>query len=464
MTERVDQMLSALPRGNLLDDRVWGGRHRLLLWLLLAHIPGLLAVALAMSRLSVLLTLQLVPVAAGLAVGMWARGRLVRSLGVTVGLAVSSTVLLSVTSGLAEAHFHYFVVVGLVALYQDWRPYLVALAYIVVGHGIIGAVAPGAIYSHPQAVANPWLWALVHGAFVLAACGAQIIFWKQTERQQVAAHAYYAKLYEGERAVVDQLRQAQNVKDGLIGVVGHEFRTPLTSIQGFARTLDARWERMDRETTQTCTQAIQREAKRMTRMVSNLLTASEDLAVSPGDRCVLRDVAATAVNDVMQLTPMAGRSIRVDIPADHAVALSPDAATQLLANLLDNAVKFAAPDSKVRVTSRVEGDFAVVEVANVGPPISEADQERIFDAFVQADSSDTRRYGGMGLGLHIVRKIVDAYGGRVAVYSDAPLVIFRTWLPLATPAPAPAAARRRVLERLPVVGMDAPRAREHSHP
>jgi signal transduction histidine kinase len=114
------------------------------------------------------------------------------------------------------------------------------------------------------------------------------------------------------------------------------------------------------------------------------------------------------------------------------------------------------------VTSRGEGDMAVVEVANVGTPIGEGDQERIFEAFVQADSSDTRRYGGMGLGLHIVRKIVAAYGGRVAVYSEGPLVIFRTWLPVAGPPPAPPS--RRVLERLPVVESHPLQTSVHSRP
>jgi signal transduction histidine kinase len=71
----------------------------------------------------------------------------------------------------------------------------------------------------------------------------------------------------------------------------------------------------------------------------------------------------------------------------------------------------------------------VLEVANVGSPISLLDRERIFDAFVQADSSDTRRFGGIGLGLHIVRKIVTAYGGRIGAFSDGPVVIFRVWLP-----------------------------------
>jgi signal transduction histidine kinase len=65
--------------------------------------------------------------------------------------------------------------------------------------------------------------------------------------------------------------------------------------------------------------------------------------------------------------------------------------------------------------------------------VPDVDRERIFDAFVQADSSDTRRYGGIGLGLHIVRKLVAAHRGRIGVFCEGPVVIFRVWLPTAAP-------------------------------
>lgn len=448
MSDRADQMLAALPRGNLLDDAAWSRRHRLLLVLLALHLPVLSVLGILTGRPALQLLVELGPVGAALVAGVLTRSRLARSVAVTAGLVVCSSVLVHLSGGLTEAHFHYFVVLGFVGLYQDWRPYLVALAYVVLGHGVMAAVAPGVIYSDPHALARPWLWSLVHAGFVLAACVAQVILWKQTERQQAAAHDYYARLYEGERAVVAQLRQAQDVKDQLIGVVGHEFRTPLTAIQGFARTLDARFDRMHPDAVQTCTQAIERESKRLNRMVTNLLTASEELVPAPDDHCILHHATRAAVSEITQIAPVVGRAIDVRIPADVTVAMSREATTQLLSNLLDNAVKFAAPDTDIQVTSRHDDQMVVLEVANVGPPISEIDRERIFDAFVQADSSDTRRYSGMGLGLHIVAKIVHAYGGRVGVYCEGPLVIFRAWLPPGGSPPPP--APRRVLVRLPI--------------
>jgi signal transduction histidine kinase len=121
--------------------------------------------------------------------------------------------------------------------------------------------------------------------------------------------------------------------------------------------------------------------------------------------------------------------------------MTPEHVHQLLFNLLDNAVKFAAPNTDVRVSSRLAEQMVVLEVTNVGAPINDFDRERIFDAFVQGDSSDTRRYGGIGLGLHIARKIVTGYGGRIAAYCEGPIVIFRAWLPPAVAGAAPVEER-----------------------
>ena len=437
MTERVDQMLSALPRGNSLADAAWAPRHRLLLWLLAAHIPALAGVAFVTGKTQTADLLEIAPVAVALVVGMVGKSRLPRSAAVTLGLVYSASVLVHFSGGLIQAHFHYFVVLGFVALYQDWRPYLAAVGYVVLGHGLVGVLAPGAIYNDPGAAGQPWLWAIVHGVFILAACAAHVVFWKQSERQQLAAEAYYAQLYEGERALVGELRQAQRVKDELMGVVGHEFRTPLTSIQGFARTLEARYDRMDREAVHACTQAIEREAKRLTRMVANVLTASEDITPSEGDVCRLDEVIAKVIGEVTETMPTATRNLRTQVAPGSMVRMRYEHVHQVAFNLLENAVKFAVPESDVGVSTRREGNMLVLEVTNVGSPISPADRERIFEAFVQGDSSATRRHGGMGLGLHIARTIVTAYGGRIGAYCEGPIVIFRAWLPVATLSAAP---------------------------
>jgi diguanylate cyclase (GGDEF)-like protein/PAS domain S-box-containing protein len=98
-----------------------------------------------------------------------------------VGLLTCSAVLVHLTHGLIETHFHFFVMVGVITLYQDWQPFLIALGYVVVQHGVAGVVAPESVYNHPAAIAAPWKWAGVHGLFILGMSTAGIITWRLNE-------------------------------------------------------------------------------------------------------------------------------------------------------------------------------------------------------------------------------------------------------------------------------------------
>ena len=112
----------------------------------------------------------------------------------------------------------------------------------------------------------------------------------------------------------------------------------------------------------------------------------------------------------------------------------------MLVNLLGNALKYATPLTTVRVAARLAGpDLLAVSVTNAGPPITPADRKRIFEPFVQLDSSLTRSASGVGLGLHIVRRLVESYGGTVDVESADGLVTFTVTVPAVVPAAIDAA-------------------------
>ncbi len=100
------------------------------------------------------------------------------------GLVTCSAVLVDLWGGITEAHFHFFVMIGVLTLYQDWTPFLVAIAFVVVHHGVGGVLDPRAVFGdNPQADKDPWLWAGIHGAFVLAASVAHIVAWRTNENQ-----------------------------------------------------------------------------------------------------------------------------------------------------------------------------------------------------------------------------------------------------------------------------------------
>ncbi len=452
MSPKVRRLLKALPRGDALDERSWQMRHRVLLVVLAGHLPMLLVVGM-LARWGFGHSLaELVPAGLALLLGLLARTRATRALAVTFGLVFCSAVLVHLTGGLIEAHFHYFVVLGLILLYEDWRPYAFAFAFVVVGHGSIGALTPEAMYNHPAAVARPWLWALIHGGYVLALAAGQIVFWNVMEREHERARRYYRQLYEGEHALAARQRQAEELKKELIGIVSHEFRTPLTSIMGFSQTLTARLDYLDHETALTCARNIERQSRRLCRLVHNLLLAGEEIDSRPAEVVDLGTLAAKVVEEVAEFTPASTRVVHLRIAPELGVGMSAENARQVLEDLLDNALKFAEPQTVVRVDGHRRDDEVIIEVANVGGPIAPEDAERIFEPFVQADSSDSRRHGGIGLGLHVVRKIVEAHGGRVEVHQDGPNVVFTVYLRGAGCAAdgPPASARGRQVIRLPV--------------
>src|SRR6185436_18664835 len=117
---------------------------------------------------------------------------------VSVGLITSSALLVHIWGGVIEGHFHFFVMIALLALYEDWLPFLLAAAYVVVHHGLAGALDAHGVYNHPDAVQHPWKWALIHGAFVVAAGTASVITWRLNENVRAETQEAYAHARESE--------------------------------------------------------------------------------------------------------------------------------------------------------------------------------------------------------------------------------------------------------------------------
>jgi diguanylate cyclase (GGDEF)-like protein len=183
--DRFVALKHALPQGQLLPEHVLRRRHRGIVALLWFHVPVLLAFGLAMhhSTTSVLASVGLIAVC-GLGASLERINLKARVIAASFGLITCSAVLVDFWDGVTEAHFHFFVMIGVLTLYQDWTPFLVAIAYVVVHHGLGGVISPSSVYGdNSEAVKHPWEWALIHGMFVLAASVAHIVAWRTNENQ-----------------------------------------------------------------------------------------------------------------------------------------------------------------------------------------------------------------------------------------------------------------------------------------
>ncbi|MDZ7674068.1 MAG: EAL domain-containing protein [Acidimicrobiales bacterium] len=192
-------MRSRLPEGRSLPADVFAQRHRGILFLLWLHVPALFTVALVRGE-PVVRGAAEAGVVAGIA-GLATVARPYRNFSMSftsIGLLTCSAELVHLTGGLTEMHFHYFVMVSVVTLYQAWWPFLLAIGYVFFQHGVTGVIAPSAVYNHSAAIDSPVRWAVVHTGFVLAMSVVGIVSWRLNEL-----------LLDAAREREDQLAEAQ---------------------------------------------------------------------------------------------------------------------------------------------------------------------------------------------------------------------------------------------------------------
>jgi diguanylate cyclase (GGDEF)-like protein len=172
-----------LPAGRLLPNDVWQSRHRIVLAVLWAHVPAVLVFAMLVGEPIGAIAAEAWIVGAMALVATPVRfGRSIRSVAACVGLVTSSAILVHLSGGYIELHFHFFVMVALMAIYQEWIPFLVAIAYVVVHHAVLGVIAPEAVFNHPGGHGNPIFWALVHGGFIVALSAVCLVSWSYSQR------------------------------------------------------------------------------------------------------------------------------------------------------------------------------------------------------------------------------------------------------------------------------------------
>lgn len=225
---------------------------------------------------------------------------------------------------------------------------------------------------------------------------------------------------EHERA---RLERANHTKDEFLAVLSHELRTPLTPILGWVAMLDKGGMRDNPDALSTALDAIKRNARQELHLVDELLDLSrilnEKVLLEPE---LINPTDALASAFAVAQTLAAQRQLHIKIDADQNLPfISADLKRlqQILSNLVANAVKFTSDGGTITLGARRAGAEAVeFVVADTGIGISPEILQHIFDRFQQADSTKTRRFGGLGIGLSVVRGLAEMHGGRVWAESE----------------------------------------------
>jgi signal transduction histidine kinase len=404
-----------LPQGRALTRGDFAWRHRIVCTLLAVHVPALFVLTLLTGRTAAHGLIEATPVVLLVGLALWpALPRRAQALSASFGLVVCSAVLVHLYDGATEMHFHYFVVVAIIALYQDWAVYALAISFVALEHGVLGAVSPHSVFDHGG---NPWLWALLHAAFVLAESAVLVIFWYASEQSRASEDRLRAQLSDGQSSVRARLEETDRIRADLIATVSHEFRTPLTGIRGAALTLLKRGERLDEQSRQRLLTAVLDQQERLSRLLENMLTAARATAADP---TALAEVDAVAAEVAM----LAGAA-RPDCPPVSVVVeprtvarIDRQALHQVLANLVDNAQQHGSRGAVPLVAAGRDDAGVWVTVSNEGRTLDTDLTGRLFEPFTQMASGATRDAEGMGMGLYVVRRLVEVYGGTVEVQSE----------------------------------------------
>ena len=403
-----------------MPEDVWRQRHRGILVLLWLHVPAMLIIAIAqdVGAAHAAFETGVVVALATLATASREHRRLSTIVAV-VGLLTCSAELVHLSHGLIEMHFHYFVMVGVVTLYQDWQPFLLAIGYVVLQHGVAGAVSPESVYNHPEAVSQPWKWAAIHGLFILGMSAAGIITWRLNESLLEAATEREEALRASEselRASNEQLARSDKLKGVFISTVSHELNTPLTAITGFTHLLTQNWDSLPDEKRLEMLERIDRNSRMLGGLISEVLDFSRLERGHSRLRTDPVDVGRLVTGVIDQLgVVLARHRVSVTVAEDAIVDGDPDALTRVVTNLLTNAAKFSPDGTTIEVTVGVDGAVATVTVEDEGPGIGPEERDLIFEPFYRGHGDAVIGQPGTGVGLAVVKNLTEQMGGSVMV-------------------------------------------------
>jgi len=227
-------------------------------------------------------------------------------------------------------------------------------------------------------------------------------------------------LFERERETVARLQELDGMKSDFFATIQHELRTPLTAIMGMTDLLDMAWEVWDDDKKKDALNDVQVSAKLLYEIVETILDysmlISERVRLSMG-AYGLKGIAEAAIEELRPLIRHDDVRIDVRVPARIKVKGDSQRLNQVMKALIDNAVKFSPAKARVQVRAEQQNGRVTLQVIDRGIGIAPEHQEQVFERFFQVDNTATRRYGGTGMGLALVKQLVEMHQGRVRVES-----------------------------------------------
>ena len=362
---------------------------------------------------------------------------------IAVAQMLYSALLIHISGGRIETHFHVFGSLAFLAFYRDWRVLLTATVVVAADHMIRGIYWPESIFG--VATASNWRW-VEHAAWVIFEDIFLVISIFQTNREMLEI-ALHRAFMENTNAAIEttvanrtaQLRASQaeleaardaaevaNVsKSHFLANMSHEIRTPMTAILGYAdQLLDPQ---IDQSTRLNDIQTIRRNGQHLLTIINDILDISKieagrmevERIVCPLPQLIAEVASVMSSRAAEKKLPL---RVEFDGPVPETIQTDPLRLRQILLNLVGNAVKFTL-QGEVRIVARLVGTPTdanpqlAIDVVDTGVGLTDAQTANLFHPFSQADSSTARKFGGTGLGLTISKRLSEMLGGGISVRS-----------------------------------------------
>jgi signal transduction histidine kinase/ActR/RegA family two-component response regulator/HPt (histidine-containing phosphotransfer) domain-containing protein len=352
-------------------------------------------------------------------------GQLATRMVIASSQVLFSVLLIDLSGGRIETHFHVFGSLAFLAAYRDPRVLIPATVIVAVDHLVRGMWWPESVFG--IATASNWRW-LEHAGWVLFEDLFLVIVILQSRREMRELAQHTAQLEERETELQRAMQAAEHAnrtKSKFLANMSHEIRTPLNGILGFTEVLLRDRGQSSVNQQHEYLRTIRKSGQHLLALINDVLDISKieaDQLNVESIPCCPKQIIAEAVS-VLRVGAMEkgiGLDYRWEGAIPRVIHTDPYRFKQLLLNLVGNAIKFTHQGA-VLIVARIDRSddkpALVMEVRDTGIGIPREKLDLVFQPFVQADDSVTRRYGGTGLGLAIARKIANALGGELTASS-----------------------------------------------